>query len=178
MPLEPKNLIAVTIADALGFSAMADAYFLADTTLTVGAILNVVGVWLGRLQDCCGGRIVDAQVRLDVDVSPWADKSIENSASTSSALVLNFPNDSDTLPWDFVVPAVSTTVLVGGGPDNTEGATIDLLADMMENLGPTLAGFTFASNRGGTLVPEASGFLSTRKRGILESRKTLQVIGS
>jgi hypothetical protein len=178
MPIEPQNVVTVRVADALGFTAITDSYFLADTTLSVGDILNVVGVWLGRLQDCSGGRIVSAQVSLDVDVSAFAEKTIEPGTSTSSALVLNFPNDSDTLPWDFVVPAVSTTVLVDGGPDNTEGATIDLLADMMENLGPTLAGFTFASNRGGALVPEASGFLSTRKRGILESRKTLQVIGS
>lgn len=176
MPIEPKNLINVRVADALGFTANADAYFLADTALSVGDILNVVGVWLGRLQDCSAGRVVDAQVRLEVDVSAFAEKVIESYASTSSALVLNFPNDSDTLPWDFVVPAVSTTVLTDGGPDVSEGATIDLLADMMENLGPTLAGFTFASNRGGALVPEASGFLSTRKRGILASRKTIRVI--
>lgn len=176
MPIEPKNLITVQVADALGFSAKADAYFLADTTLTVGDILNVVGVLVGRIQDCSGGRVVQADVRLEVDVSAFSEKVIEPGASTSSALVLNFPNDSDTLPWDFVVPAVSTSVLVDGGPDVTEGATVDLLADMMENLGPTLAGFTFASNRGGALVPEASGFLSTRKRGVLASRKTIRVI--
>lgn len=178
MPIEPKNIIAIEVADSLGFTAKTNSFFLADTSLSVGDFLVVAGVWLGRVQDCCGGRIVEAEVRFEVDVSAFAEKSIEPGASTSSALVLNFPNDSDTLPWDFVVPAVSTTVLVDGGPDNMEGATIDLLADMMENLGPTLAGFTFASNRGGALVPEASGFLSTRKRGILESRKTLQVIGS
>lgn len=175
MPIEPKNLITVRVADALGFSASSDAYFLADTTLSVGDILIEAGVWLGRLQDCSGGRIVDAQVRLEVDVSAFAAKAIEEGASTSNSLVLNFPNDSDTLPWDFVVPAVSSSVLIDGAPAMGEGATIDLLTDMMENLGPTLAGFTFASNRGGELAPEASGFLSARKRGVLASRQTIQV---
>jgi len=176
MPIEPKNLISVQVADALGFSTFTDAYFLADTTLTVGDILIEVGVLVGRLQDCSDGRVVAAQVRLEVDVSAFADKTITDTASTSNTLVLNFPNDSDTLPWDFVVPAVSTTVIVDGGPDMATGSTIDLLAAMLANEGPTLGGFTFASSRGGELAPVVSGFLSTRQRSKLASRKTIRVV--
>lgn len=173
--LEPENLINVTIADSQGYSATTDAYFVADQSLTVLEFYTVVGVWLGRLQDACGGRIVKAQVRLGIDVTPYEDKTIETGAATTSAAALRFGNADDTLPWNFVIPAVSNSVLVDGGPDFTPGATLDRLVSMMDGADATLDGFTFASNRGGPLDSSSGGFLSTRKRDEQARRLSIRV---
>jgi hypothetical protein len=174
--LEPTNLINVVITDAQGYSATTDAYFVADQDLTILDLYTVVGVWLGRLQDACGGRIVTAQVRLGIDVSPYADKAIEDTAMTTSGASLRFHNDQDSLPWNFVIPAVSVSVISDGGPDFTSGATLDRLASQMDGLDATIDGFTFASNRGGALTPGVSGFLSARKRNQLARRKSIRVV--
>lgn len=174
--LEPTNFISVLIADNQGYSARTDAYFLADQSLTILQLLNLSGVWLGRLQDACGGRIVDAQIRLGIDVSPWQDKVIEGTTTTVQCLSIRFTNDQDALAWNFVVPAFSTSVVSGGGPDFTPGATLDRLVEMMDGLDATIDGFTFATNRGGALVDGTSGFFSSRKRNQHTSRLSIRVV--
>lgn len=174
--LEPTNFISVTIADNQGYSANTSAYFLTDQSLTVLNLLNVAGVWLGRLQDACGGRIVAAQLRLGIDVSPWADKVIEATTTTVQCLSLKFTNDQDALSYDFLVPAFSTSVVDGGGPDFTPGATLDRLVAMMDGADATLDGFTFATNRGGGLVDCTSGFFVSRKHSQYQSRLSIRVV--
>lgn len=173
---EVPNLIAVTIADADGYQARTDAYITLDPdTTSVSALLGVVAGFLTKVQNCCGGRIVDAQVRLGVDVSSFAAKTIETGAVVEQSLALRFSNSGDANPWNYLVPAVSSGVIVLGAPDMSEDATIDVLTDSMENTAPPIAGFAYATNRGGSLVPTASGFLSTRKRSIQSRRLSIRV---
>jgi hypothetical protein len=174
--LEPTNLIMVTIADAQGYSANTSAYFLTEQTLTVAQLLTVAGVWIGRLQDASGGRVVLAHMRLDVDVSPYADKAIEPTTNTTQCASLKFTNDQDALAYDFLVPAVSVDVISGGGPDFTPGDTLDRLVSMMDGTDATLDGFTFATNRGGSLVASTGGFLTSRKHNQRTSRLSIRVV--
>jgi hypothetical protein len=174
--LEPTNLIMVTIADNQGYSANTNAYFLTDQARTVLDLLTVVGVWIGRLQDASGGRVVAAQIRLGVDVSPYADKVIEDTTTTVQNLAIRFTNAQDALAWSFLVPAFSLSVLSGGGPDFTPGDTLDRLVSMMDGQDATLDGFTFATNRGGSLVSATGGFLSSRKHNQRTSRLSIRVV--
>ncbi|HEV2461070.1 MAG TPA: hypothetical protein VGS80_22185 [Ktedonobacterales bacterium] len=151
------------VADARGFIARTDAYFTVDqSTVTLAELTSAMQTWLAEVQAVCGGRIVGAQFRIGIDVSGFAGKTIEPSAGVASCVALKFANTADGLPWDFVVPAVSTTMIVAGKPDMSEGATIDVLADTMENGTTGPSGFAFVDTRGGVLGPTAGGFLTTR----------------
>jgi hypothetical protein len=173
----PSNLLYIEIADDSGYIGRSDAYFEVDPLMAIGTLLTALGIALGDVQNCSDGRVVKAQARLGVDVSPWEARPIATGAAASNCVTLAFAhNAADDLPWDFLVPAVSSSVLSGGKPDMTEGATIDVLADVLENLTPVVAGLTFVTNRGGALGPTASGFLCTRKRSRLFSRQTMDVV--
>ena len=149
---------------------------MADQSLTILDLLTVTGVWLGRLQDASGGRIVKGDIELGVDVSPYDTKVIEGTAVTTDVVSLRFTNDQDALAWNFVVPAVSASVTVGGGPDFSAGSTLDRLTKMMDGQDATIDGFTFATNRGGGLVSTTGGFFSLRKRSESTRRLSIRVI--
>lgn len=172
----PENIVYIELADRDGYIGRTDVYFKVPNASTVGDMLAAMELLLNLVQDCSGGRIVKAQLRMGMDVTSFSLKPIEANATASYCLNLAFAhNASDSLPWNFLVPAVSLSVLSGGQPDMSEGGTIDLLADVLENQAPLLSGMTFITNRGGALGPTADGFCSARQRSRLFARQSMEV---
>lgn len=171
-----SNLIYIELADRNGYVARTDAYFTVDPATTVADVRTAAADLLTKVQNCSGGRIVRAQARLGLDVSSFATHPLEDAATAAFCVTLAFAhNGADALPWDFVVPAVSLSVLNGALPDMSEDATIDLLADTLENVTPPILGWAYLTNRGGALLPTADGFCSARKLSRVSARQSMEV---
>jgi hypothetical protein len=181
------SIISVKIRDNDGYTASTDAYVVVDGANTIAATLAAIVTWLGLVQNATAGRVIGAALKLAVDVSSFATHAMTAGIPVSAGTALIFPNNVDTAPWDFVIPARAAATTVGGKPDvTTEGATLDLLADAMENgatSGTTGASYTpfggltgasfFTNNTGGDLYGPAGGRLITRKhRKLLQSRSS------
>lgn len=159
-----RSLVSVKIVDSEDQEVTSQAYLHLPTTATIGQVDAAVGAWLTLLQPCTNGQIIGCSVSLPIDTSGFATPAATGSA-IANGISAKFPNLSDSSPWDFVIPARDPAVMAGNGPDQTEGATLDLFTDFMETglTGVTFTGGYFTDSRGYQLTQNADLFRVTRK---------------
>lgn len=161
--------LSVRVKDYLGQTAVAQGFADFAITDTFGAAHTAIQAWITAL-DAVTGAVIEQCFYKNAVPLPGGLKTVPVvGAPNSVALSINFTNAQDKVAYDFTIPAIDPVNISAGGPDMTEGATIDLLVDIMEaDLAGTTGGhFTTASD--GNLVLGYNGRLAVRTH-----RKQLQ----
>jgi hypothetical protein len=164
--------VQVQYKDANGYKASADYPAIIADGATLTQVDDWLTVWVGKLNTLTNGIIYGAEVHVIGSLTGFTAHNGSGS-NLISVLGLSFPLNAVPGRFDVIVPALNPSLIVGGKPDGTEGGTIDLVTDYMENAFQVAAAgdSNFCNRQGIALVEIADPFLAKRKFGSQLRRK-------
>jgi hypothetical protein len=152
MARKEGNNVSVGIKDWNGLARSILAYLAYPGAATVTQITAGTQAFCTALDKVTGAEITSLQYTLDITLPGGLKGGPVSGADAMTKIRASFPAANQKSPWGFDIYARDPACVSGGQPDTAEGASLDLLTDVM--LAAATGGGTFVSSQGNALNGE------------------------
>lgn len=154
--------LTVSIVDELQSRAPVIIYFSIPDGASIAEAGTELAATVAALNDCTGGKIVGAELSLEVALPTPNDAT---GFQLNDSVGLSFPVPSTHRQYPLAIPARAAATVSGGLPVMTDGQPLDIFADILE------AAMTASGTTAGHYTTDGYAPLGAVARGYLPRRK-------